>query len=518
MAFVVTAGQIQSVQRPDANWSTSLPAHVQLTSLSMTYEAMWRSQPALRTVTGFLARNVAQLGCDVYERLSATDRRKAVEHPIARLLERPVPNGKWTKYRLLSTVMHDLCIYDNAYLLMMRNADGLAALLPIPPRMVAPRGGTWFAPEQYRITGSAGYRDVPAAEVVHIHGYNPSDPRRGVSPIETLRQILAEEYAASQWREQLWRNGARVNGYIKRPPSAPPWSPTARERFKSDWSAQYSGDGPSAGGTAVLEDGMEFVPSGVSPRDAQYVEARKLTREEVATAFHVSPVMVGVMDGATFSNVTELHKMLYQDTLPPYLAQISQDLENQLLEVVDPSAAGGRLYVEFNLSEKLRGSFSEQTQALQSAVGAPWMTRAEARAMLNLPDLDGSADELIVPLNVIEGGLASARDTAPDNPGNEYTPKSATGVLRRLRERQRKTVLTELGAGRFTGLDVPRWNRELVADLAAAGLGGPDTAALAARTNEAVARLLGAALSDAADPKTAAHRVFDGLTEETACI
>ena len=70
-------------------------------------------------------------------------------------------------------------------------------------------------------------------------------------------------------------------------------------------------------------------------------------------------------------------------------------------------------YVEFDLKEKLKGSFEERAQILQAAVGGPWMTRNEARADNNLPPLEGG-DELIVPLNVIEGGQASPQDTHMD--------------------------------------------------------------------------------------------------------
>jgi hypothetical protein len=78
--------------------------------------------------------------------------------------------------------------------------------------------------------------------------------------------------------------------------------------------------------------------------------------------------------------------------------------------------------VEANVASKLRGSFEEQASLLQTAVGGPYMTRAEARTVQNLPHLDGT-DELIVPLNVVVGGLASPTDTAP-KAGGPPVPKA----------------------------------------------------------------------------------------------
>jgi len=513
MTFVITAGQITAVQGTDQSslWRGWNPAQaVSLTpTLTMTYQQIWRAQPQLRTVVGFLARNVAQLGIDVYRRVSDTDRVKVRDHPVARLLERPYPESKLTKYGLLNGIMHDVCIFDNAFILKMLVGDRLA-LRPISPTCIAPQGSTWVDAEKYEIRGPNGRRTVDANQVIHLHGYNPDDMRQGASPIETLRQILAEEYAATQYREQLWRNGARVAGYLKRPADAPRWQPENRDRFLAGWQAQYTGDGPQSGGTPILEDGMTFDAHGVSPKDAQYVESRRLTREEVAVAYYVSPAMVGMTEATNFSSMRELHSMLYQDTLGPYLQWIAQDLENQLLEDVDPSAIDGSIYIEFNMGEKLRGSFEEQTRSIQSAVGAPWMTRNEGRAMLNLSEVDG-ADELVVPLNVIAGGLASPNDTAPDNPSDQGNPK-AQALLRRLYKRQERAVLSRLGAGQERPFEQDRWNAELSTDLQAAALldkAGADE--WAARINERTAGRLAPALLDA-DPLTAVVRVFDELS------
>jgi HK97 family phage portal protein len=508
MAFVLTAGKLASTA---PNASTYGPIYgagqaVRLSPhLALTYAAIWRSQPAVRTVVGFLARNVAQLGIGVFERVSDTDRSKLSGHPLAVLLERPFPGTKWNRYRLINALMHDLCIYDEAYWLKLKTPDSTGrGLWPLRPWQVNAQGPTWGLPTAYKVGSKL---EVNPDQMVAFWGYNPDDARNGCSPIETLRQILAEEASATTFREQMWRNGTRASGYIQRPKDAPRWSDDARTRFKAGWQAQYTGDGPQTGGTPILEDGMEFVPAGVTPRDAQYVESRKLTREEVATAYHVPPVLVGLLgEGATFSNVRELHKVLYQDTLPPWLEWITQDIETQLLPDLDPGVATGKVYVEFTLEAKLRGSFEEQAGALMAATGAPWMTRAEARARMNLPELDG-ADELIVPLNVIAGGLAAPNDTgtlpitepgAPGGPkgtptwtrlpalgaplralGRAGHPGVPPGVLPGVQgplahavqsflDRQLSAVASRLGNTQADGpavFDRDRWNRELAADL-----------------------------------------------------
>jgi HK97 family phage portal protein len=214
-------------------------------------------------------------------------------------------------------------------------------------------------------------------------------------------------------REQIMRNGARMSGYLVRPKDAPDWSDTARDRFKRSWQSQYAGSGPGAGGTPILEDGMTFTPVSQTARDLQYIEARKLTREEVASAYFVPPPMVGILDNATFSNITEQKKMLYSETLGPWLTMITEELQLQLMLDFEPEPQN--YYLEFNLREKLTGSFEERADSIQKSVGGPTMTINEARAMDNRPPVDGG-DVLIRPLNVTQNGEPDPVPAAPADP------------------------------------------------------------------------------------------------------
>lgn len=475
MAFVVSSGELTSIHRAAP---PTTPYAVRLADdYSADYAAIWRTQPAVRMVVTFLARNIASLGLHVYRRESDTDRRRLTEHPLAALLGRP--NPRTTRYRAINALVHDLGIFDAAYWAKVRAGEDLA-LLRLPPAQVTPLGDAWVGPDKFEIRGNRGKREVPADQVVYFHGYRPEDDKAGCSPIESLRRILAEEYEAGRYREQTLRNGARMSGYLKRPKDAGDWSPEAKERFRASWRAQYSGNGPQAGGTPILEDGMEFVPASQTAEQLQYIETRKFTREEVAAAYFIPPPMVGILEHATFSNIEQQHLMLYQDTLGPWLAQIEQEIDLQLVPDLPDSS---RVYVEFNLSEKLKGSFEEQAKALQTMVGAPVMTRNEGRARLNLPSIDG-ADELITPLNVLEGGLASPTDTAPPPKALAPVVKSRSvkarpesddedrvaEAMRKFFRRQARVVKSRLGVKSFKALDEDawdsaRWDRELAADL-----------------------------------------------------
>ena len=404
MAFVASSGSITKLSRQNI----LTPARIQLSSTyAADYAEIFRTQESVRTVVSFLARNVAQLGLAMYERVGDADRQRLQDHPLAVLLRKPNP---WTsRYRFINALVHDFAIYDSAYWLKTLD-NGAPNLIRIPPTMVKPEGTDWLTPSAFKVRGSQGEKIYPRDQVVYFRGYSPDSQDAGVSPLEALRRVLREEWTSGEMREQVMRNGARMSGYLLRPKDAPDWSDTARERFRKAWQSQYSGSGPNAGGTPILEDGMTFTAVSQTAKDLQYVEARQLTREEVAVAYHVPPPMVGILKDATFSNITEQHKMLYQDCLAPILTMIQEEIELQLIPDFEP--VPDRFYVEFNLREKLTGSFEERADAIQKAVGGPTMTVNEARALDNRPPIDGG-DQLIVPLNVTQNGNQDPIPAAP---------------------------------------------------------------------------------------------------------
>ncbi|BAD54883.1 phage portal protein [Nocardia farcinica] len=415
MPFVVNEGAIRSLSRPG---TPTLPRVTIAEGLTLDYLTLWRKQPAVRTCVTFLARNIAQLGLHVFERRGDTDRVRLTEHELAELIDKPNP---WTtRYRHMNALVHDLAIFDRAYWWKTKTDAGLG-LVRLPPPLVTPKGENWLTPERFEVAGSKGKKEIPADEVVYFRGYSGTDDF-GTSPIEALRQALAEEHSGSRMREQVMRNGARISGYLQRPLEAPEWSGDARERFRREWQAQYTGEGPQAGGTPILEDGMVFQAAAQTAKDLQYLEVRKLSREEVASAYFIPPPMIGILDHATFSNISEQHKMLYQDTLGPWLTMIAEEIALQLIP--DIAAGDARIYVEFNLREKLTGAFEQRAAQMYQAAGTAWMTVNEVRALDNLPPVEGG-DELIRPLNVTQNGDQNPIPAEPEP--DEPEPDDDTG-------------------------------------------------------------------------------------------
>ncbi|MGW1998619.1 phage portal protein, partial [Embleya sp. NPDC001921] len=224
MAFVVSSGQLQ-VTGGIGGLAGTVYGALPLSGAPWEFAEIWRCQPQVRTVVSFLARNIASIGLHLYRRVSDTDRERLAEHPLALLLSAPMP--RMTRYRLIERLVSDIAIYDEAFWIKLRLA-GSMRLLPVPPTLIRPAGGTWIAPSHYE---TAGGRRFEVDEVVHFHGYTPDDLRVGSSSIESLRALLMEERESSAQRAAMWRNGARTTGVLTRPADAEEWSPDARRRF-----------------------------------------------------------------------------------------------------------------------------------------------------------------------------------------------------------------------------------------------------------------------------------------------
>ncbi len=466
---------------------------------TLDYEAMYRRHNNVKICVDFLARNMAHPGLHVYTRDKDNGRVRLREHEAVQILKRPLPNdNKVTTYKMLESVLSDMFVSGNGYLLKIRDGDNkLKGLLRIPYMLVSVEGV--LTPTLYRVNLGKSELKIEPSEVIHFRTYNPHNNTYGISPLEGLREILAEEHENTKYSSKFWQNAARIGGVIERPPEANDWSDAARANFRAQWESLYSGQ-DNAGKTAVLEEGMQFKPISWAPKDTLYIESRKLTREECARAYHIPPPMVGILERSTFNNIESQNKSLYTDVLGPLFRSVQDDFDTQYLSEF-PDMQGA--YVEFNIEAKLQGDFEKQTASFRQAVGVPYMTANEARERMNLPRIDSpEADQLVTPLNMstpatyqepndgksvdrtaptplppsvegverqAEGGKKAAGFTVkPEFPEiTEEAVKDWTELVSKTLTRQRDAVLPLIKSAKSLPLwwDEERWNREVSADF-----------------------------------------------------
>ena len=458
--------------------------------LNYTASKLYQSQDNLKAVVDFLANSIAQLPLNVYTRNDETDRKRDRTSQAARLLWRP--NSCMTQFEFIRAIMTEYFVFGTVYVLVLPDADSKAGwqMWPVPSEwVISTQSQNAYAAQSITVVaGNSGNAvEIPSTDFIQFKTYSPGNPGGYVSPISALRQVLQEQIEAGNFRKELWHSSGRLNAQIIRPKDVQPWDEGQRKRFIAAFRESWGAGGSKAGSIPLLEDGMEIKPFQTSFKENQWMESVKLSREACAAAYGVNPSLIWHSDTQTYASSKDNARALYAECLGPVLQMLQQRINAFLLPMV--GADSDDTYVEFDLKEKLKGSFEERAQILQAAVGGPWMTRNEARADNNLPPLEGG-DELIVPLNVIEGGQASPQDTHMDEQepmAVESAPKmrakaeaeklrvkarsskeedeKMADVLRAFWKRQGRAVLPKIGAKSAKWWDENRWNKELADDI-----------------------------------------------------
>ena len=452
--------------------------------LNYTAKTLYQTQDNLQAVVNYLASSIAQLPLKVYKRVGENDRKRDRNSTAAKVLWKP--NEYQTCFEFVRAIAAEYYVFGCVYVWVTPDADNESGyqLLIIPSEWVQSSvGGNVYAPDKIRVATTNGLvTEIPSSEFVQFKTYSPGNPGGYLSPITGLRQTLQEQIEAGRFRKQLWHSSGRLNAQILRPKDVQPWDDETRKRFITAFREAWGPNGAKAGSIPLMEDGMEIKPFQTSFKEQQWAESIQISREAVAAAYRINPALVWHTGTQTYASARDNARALYAECLGPDLQMLQQRINDFLLPMI---GADNSTYVEFDLTEKLKGSFEERAGIMQSSVGGPWLTRNEARADYNLPPIEGG-DELIVPLNVVEGGQASPTDTHMDEQEPMTTEpakmrrksealkikgisereedEAVSKVLSRFFSRQAKSILPKLGA-KADWWDEERWDEELTADL-----------------------------------------------------
>lgn len=371
------------------------------TTNGVSIRSVWESQPSVRKVVSFMASTVAALPWRVY-RAEDGGRERLYDSPAETLVRRP---ARFTSsVDLVSGLVLDWLLYGSACAVLV---DEEIIRVPAPLLMLST--DVFGRVNDVATVAGGETMSLSSLPVALMHGWDP-DGAGAVAPVRTLRSLLSELSEAEGWRRRMWTDVPHVAAQVIRPKEAPRWSDEKRERFLQ---AMADFKSPNSGGSIpVMEDGMrlEDAPQ-VQPDLSSASNVRTLTDIEVAGYFGVPPELLGMRE-ANYGGYAALRRDLYTRVLGPLIGRVEDALNAEIV----PALAGGdtAVYGVLDRTEAQDGTLLERVQALQSATGGPVMTRAEARERLDLPYLEGT-EELIVPLNVIQGGQASPTDSGSQN-------------------------------------------------------------------------------------------------------
>lgn len=319
-----------------------------------------------------VSETIASLPLAVYRRTD-TGREKAPDHPLYRVLH-DQPNDRQSALEFREQMTAHMLLRGNAYARIIRGNDGqVRQLLPLHPdrvRILELENGRIG----YEVTDSAGkVQRLTMDEVFHLR-HRSDDGVTGISPIARARQVLELANAEAEHGLDTFNNGSKLLGVLKAPGRL---NTQQRLAIKEAW-ATYK-----AGGTPVLDDGLDYSPVSMTLEDAEWIAARQFSVEECCRLFRVPPTIVGDLRHGNYSNTSELFRQFVTLSLRRHLLAWEQAISRQLL-----TEAGRRtLFAEHGVEGLLRGDSTTRASFYESAISNGWMTVDEVRDLENLPKL-----------------------------------------------------------------------------------------------------------------------------------
>lgn len=328
----------------------------------------------VRLVSG----TISSLPLVVYQK-GSQGREAAITHPLYRLLHSR-PNADQTALNFWQFMSGAIELQGNAFAEIDRASDGriIALKTPFAPDQVEVKrnrvGGL-----QYVVREGSSERTIQQDQMLHIRGFG-GNPMGGLSTLAFGRQTFGMAQALEIAAASTFRNGVRASGVLSTEKTL---TPDQRKLVEQVLVEKHQGS-VNTGIPFLLDNGVKWESLSINPDDAQMLESRAFSVEEICRFFSVPPHMIGHTEKST-SWGTGLEQQtigFVQFTLRERLKNIESTLEEQLLSPID-RAAGMR--IEFNIEGLLRGDSAARTAFYKEALAGKWMTVNEVRAKENLP-------------------------------------------------------------------------------------------------------------------------------------
>lgn len=336
---------------------------------------------AVYAAVAAISESVGSLPLNVYRRTDA-GREKARNHPLYRLLH-DTPNDYQTALELREQMQRHVLLRGNAYAEIVRGGNGQPqALLPLhPDRVTILRNQVGRL--LYDVTDEGGrVRRLLADEVLHVR-YHSDDGIVGRSPIQVARDTVGLALAERTHGNKMFEQGTKLSGVIESPPGTTKEQAT---QIRESWAAGQAGVG-NHGKTPVLPQGAQYKTVSMTLEDAEWIDARRMSVEEVARLFRVPPVLIGDLREANYSNAVELGRYFVTHTLRRHLVAWEQAINRVLIN--NPAL----FYVEHNTDALLRGDSLTRAQFYERGIADGWLMRSEVRQLENLSVIEGIDDE-----------------------------------------------------------------------------------------------------------------------------
>ncbi|MDP3862907.1 MAG: phage portal protein [Phaeovulum sp.] len=306
-------------------------------------------------------------------------------HPVIDLMRRPNPGQG--RAELFEALYGQILLSGNGYLEAVVPEVGLPRELHVlrADRIsIVPGADGWPVAYDYTVAGHkhrfdmAGHPDP----ICHIKAFHPQDDHYGLSPMQAAATAIDVHNAASSWSKALLDNAARPSGAIiyKGVDGQGALSPDQYDRLVSEMEMHHQG-ARNAGRPMLLEGGLDWKPMGFSPSDMEFHATKQAAAREIAVAFGVPPMLLGIPGDATYANYQEAHRAFYRLTVLPLATRVAAAVAYWL-----SSHLGQGIELRPDL-DQIPALAAERDQQWARVGAASFLSEAEKRAALGLQPL-----------------------------------------------------------------------------------------------------------------------------------
>lgn len=364
------------------------------TEKALTLSAVW-------ACTRLVSQTIATLPLSLYRRQPGTGRQLEDRHAIARIIHSR-PNADMTATVFWEGMVARALLQGNAWAEKLRVGNRVVALEPLCNERFSWRCDSSGTIRFFYAERNGAQREIDSADLFHLPGFTFGD-RFGLSVIHYGVQVFGSALAGNQAANKTFKNGLMPTTYFHMERVL---QEKQREQFR-DNITELSG-ALNAGKTPLLEGGMKVGNVGINPSDAQLLESRVYSVEEVCRWFGVPPTMIGGGDKASSwaSSSEQLNLWFLKYGLRPWLKRIEDAIWSSLLtpaEQVD-------LYAEFSVEGLLRADTVARSQLYASALQNGWMNRNQVRGLENMGAIPGgevfTVQSNLIPIDGLGGADA----------------------------------------------------------------------------------------------------------------
>ena len=333
----------------------------------------------------------------------------AVDHPLYSLMGTK-PNPWQTSFELREMLSWHQELAGRAYVFVNRSVLGrVYELIPFEPGTVTVKRGEDRS-LAYEVRGSSGsVQTFPQEAIWHLRG--PSwNGWEGLDVLRSAREAIGLSMVTEESQSAMHREGVRPSGLYSVEGKL---SPDQYQKLR-DWIDREHAGAGSDGKAMIMDNAAKWTSTQMTGIDAQHLETRKYQIEEVCRFFGVMPIMVGYADKtATFASAEAMFLAHVVHCLSPRWTRFEQSADANLL--TEKERAEG-YYFDFVEEGMIRGSVRDTKDAILGYVNGGILTANEGRALLDRnPVEDPDADELRIPVNVVQEVEPEEQDESPDN-------------------------------------------------------------------------------------------------------